>query len=325
MKLANTIKSYSESFPLASEFSISRGTKTHAHVVRVEVSDGKYTGNGECMPYARYGESVEGVRELIASLPQNVTRKELQEIMPAGAGRNAVDCALWDLEAKQTGVPVWQLAGLAEPKEVTTAFTLSLDTPEAMEANARENAHRPLLKLKLGTPNDIPRLVAVRNGAPNSKIMVDANEGWEVSTLKELQPALDAVGVELIEQPLPEADDTALIKSNIRIPLCADESCHTSQGLADLKAKYNVLNIKLDKTGGLTEALHMKRLAEKMDFQIFVGCMVATSLAMAPAVLLAQGASYVDLDGPLLLAEDRPNALRYEGSTIYPPTSELWG
>ncbi|MEM7068825.1 MAG: N-acetyl-D-Glu racemase DgcA [Pseudomonadota bacterium] len=323
--MANTIKSYSESFPLASEFSISRGTKTHAHVVRVEVSDGKYTGNGECMPYARYGESVEGVRELIASLPQNVTRKELQEIMPAGAGRNAVDCALWDLEAKQTGVPVWQLAGLAEPKEVTTAFTLSLDTPEAMEANARENAHRPLLKLKLGTPNDIPRLVAVRNGAPNSKIMVDANEGWEVSTLKELQPALDAVGVELIEQPLPEADDTALIKSNIRIPLCADESCHTSQGLADLKAKYNVLNIKLDKTGGLTEALHMKRLAEKMDFQIFVGCMVATSLAMAPAVLLAQGASYVDLDGPLLLAEDRPNALRYEGSTIYPPTSELWG
>jgi len=323
--LGNTIKSYSESFALANAFTISRGTKTHAHVVRVEISDGTHAGQGECVPYARYGESVESVIKQIEALPAGVTRETLQEVMPAGAARNAVDCAFWDLEAKQTSIPVWELAGLEEPKELTTAYTLSLEEPEKMRESARENAFRPLLKLKLGTPNDIPRLEAVREGAPDSTIMVDANEGWEVPTLLALQPALERIGVALVEQPLPEADDSALIGVGIGLPLCADESCHTSDGLADLHGKYDVINIKLDKTGGLTEALKMKSKAEDMGFTIFVGCMVGSSLGMAPATLVAQGASFVDLDGPLLLAEDRSNGLRYEGSTIFPPVSALWG
>ena len=324
-KLANTIKSYSESLPLASAFTISRGTKTHAHVVRVEISDGPHTGQGECVPYGRYGESVESVIQQIDALPADVSRESLQAVMAAGAARNALDCAFWDLEAKQTGKPVWQLAGLAEPKSVTTAYTLSLEEPDVMRANARENSHRPLLKLKLGTQNDIPRLEAVREGAPNSTIIVDANEGWEIPTLLKLQPILKEIDVALIEQPLPEADDSALIGSGITLPICADESCHTSDGLKDLHGKYQILNIKLDKTGGLTEALKMKAEAENMGFKIFVGCMVGSSLGMAPAMLYAQGASFVDLDGPLLLAEDRPHGLRYEGSTVYPPVSELWG
>ncbi|MEM7214043.1 MAG: N-acetyl-D-Glu racemase DgcA [Pseudomonadota bacterium] len=323
--MASTIRSFSESFPLASAFTISRGTKTHAQVVRVEVSDGEKSGQGECVPYARYGESVESVTAQIAELPQDVTREDLQEIMPAGAARNAVDCALWDLEAKQSGKPVWQLAGQSKPKELITAYTLSLDTPDAMRENAKANSFRPLLKLKLGTPDDVPRLKAVREGAPQSQIIVDANEGWEVPTLIELQPELEKIGVSLIEQPLPEVNDDALSGSGISIPLCADESCHTSEGLSSLMGKYDVINIKLDKTGGLTEALKMKSLAEAMGFRIFVGCMVGSSLGMAPAMLAAQGASFVDLDGPLLLAQDRSVGLRYEGSTVFPPTSELWG
>ena len=323
--LGITIKSYSESFALANAFTISRGTKTHAHVVRVEISDGTHTGQGECVPYGRYGESVESVIEQIAALPDDVTRETLQATMPAGAARNAVDCAFWDLEAKQTGTPVWKLAGLVEPRELTTAYTLSLEEPDKMRESAVANAHRPLLKLKLGTPNDIPRLEAVREGAPNSTIMVDANEGWEIPTLLELQPSLEKIGVALIEQPLPEADDSALIGSGIKLPICADESCHTSDGLKDLKGKYDVINIKLDKTGGLTEALKMKTMAKEMGFTIFVGCMVGSSLGMAPATLVAQGASFVDLDGPLLLAEDRAHGLRYEGSTVFQPDPELWG
>jgi L-alanine-DL-glutamate epimerase-like enolase superfamily enzyme len=323
--LGNTIRHYSESFALANAFTISRGTKTHAHVVRVEISDGTHTGQGECVPYARYGESIESVTRQIEALPADINRESLQDAMAAGAARNAVDCAFWDLEAKQSGKPVWQLAGLAEPKELVTAYTLSLDEPEKMRASAAKNAHRPLLKLKLGTPNDIPRLQAVREGAPNSTIMVDANEGWAVPTLIELQPALAEIGVALIEQPLPEADDSALVGAGISIPLCADESCHTSQGLEALREKYDVINIKLDKTGGLTEALKMKQKAEAMGFTIFVGCMVGSSLGMAPATLVAQGASFVDLDGPLLLAQDRAFGLRYEGSTVYPPDPQLWG
>ncbi|MEM9331474.1 MAG: N-acetyl-D-Glu racemase DgcA [Pseudomonadota bacterium] len=323
--MANTIRSFSEQFQLASAFTISRGTKTHAHVVRVIVSDGNHKGFGECVPYARYGETVESVSAQIASLPQDIDRHGLQEAMPAGAARNAVDCALWDLEAKRTNKPVWQIAGLKEPAELTTAYTLSLDTPEAMRENAQTNSHRPLLKLKLGTPDDMPRLRAVRAGAPQSTIMVDANEGWDVATLLELQPTLEEIGVSLIEQPLPEADDSALAETDIPLPLCADESCHTSDGLEALVKKYDVINIKLDKTGGLTEALKMKRIAVEMGFKIFVGCMVGTSLGMAPATLVAQNANFVDLDGPLLLAEDRPHGLRYEGSTIFPPVPELWG
>lgn len=314
-----------ETFALANVFTISRGAKTHAHVVRVEVSDGEYKGQGECVPYARYGESVESVKALIANLPSDLNRLSLQDIMPAGAARNAIDCALWDLEAKQSGTPVWKLAGLAEPKELTTAYTLSLESADEMRDNAKKNAFRPLLKLKLGTPDDLPRLQAVREGAPDSQIMVDANEGWSLEDLSALQPHLEKLGIALVEQPLPEADDSGLVGNTFTMPICADESSHTSEGLEALRTKYDIVNIKLDKTGGLTEALKMKTKAEELGFGIFVGCMVGTSLGMAPATLVAQGASFVDLDGPLLLAEDRQHGIRYEGSTMHPPLSGLWG
>lgn len=316
---------HAETFKLANVFTISRGAKTHAHVVRVEVSDGEHTGQGECVPYARYGESVESVRELLSNLPSDLTRDALQEIMPAGAARNAIDCALWDLEAKQSGTPVWQLAGLEAPKELTTAYTLSLESADEMRENAKKNAFRPLLKLKLGTPDDLPRLQAVREGAPEAQIMVDANEGWSLQDLSALQPHLETLGIALVEQPLPESDDSGLIGNTFTMPICADESSHTSEGLEELRTKYDIINIKLDKTGGLTEALKMKTKAEELGFGIFVGCMVGTSLGMAPATLVAQGASFVDLDGPLLLGEDRANGLRYEGSTMYPPLADLWG
>lgn len=314
-----------ETFALANVFTISRGAKTHAHVVRIEVFDGVHTGQGECVPYARYGESVESVMALLSDLPSDLTRKTLQEILPAGAARNAIDCALWDLEAKQSGKPVWQLAGLSEPGHLTTAYTLSLESADEMRENARKNAFRPLLKLKLGTPDDLPRLEAVREGAPQSRIMVDANEGWSVNDLAALQPHLEKLGIALVEQPLPEADDSGLIGNTFTMPICADESSHTSEGLEELRTKYDIVNIKLDKTGGLTEALKMKARAEELGFGIFVGCMVGTSLGMAPATLVAQGASFVDLDGPLLLAEDRAHGIRYEGSTMYPPVRDLWG
>lgn len=323
--LVNTIRSYSEKFPLASAFTISRGTKTHAEVVRVEVSDGTHTGQGECVPYARYGETVEGVLAQIEAAGSVASREAVQATMPPGAARNAVDCAFWDFEAKKAGKRVWELAGLPEPVSLDTAYTLSLEAPEKMHENAVANAHRPLLKLKLGTPEDVPRLRAVREGAPRSTIIVDANEGWDVPTLMALQPELEAIGVALIEQPLPESDDDALRDQAFNIPICADESCHATDSLEGLVGKYDVINIKLDKTGGLTEALQLKERALSMGFKIFVGCMVGSSLGMAPAMLPAQGASFVDLDGPLLLAQDRPHGLRYEGSTVYPPLPELWG
>jgi len=320
-----TFTTLAETFGLANVFTISRGAKTHAHVVRIEVFDGVHKGQGECVPYARYGESVESVTELLANLPPDLTRETLQEILPAGAARNAIDCALWDLEAKQTGTPVWQLAGLSEPQALTTAYTLSLESADEMRENAKRNAFRPLLKLKLGTPDDLPRLQAVREGAPDSLIMVDANEGWSLDDLSALQPHLEALGIALVEQPLPESDDSALADNTFTMPVCADESSHTSNGLEDLRTKYDIVNIKLDKTGGLTEALKMKKKAESLGFGIFVGCMVGSSLGMAPAALVAQGASFVDLDGPLLLAQDRPHGIRYEGSTMYPASPQLWG
>ena len=318
-------KTHAETFPLANVFTISRGAKTHAHVVRIEVSDGNHTGQGECVPYARYGESVESVIGLLSNLPSDLTLESLQKIMPAGAARNAIDCALWDLKAKQAGKAVWELAGINEPKELTTAYTLSLESADEMRENAKKNAFRPLLKLKLGTPDDLPRLQAVREGAPDSQIMVDANEGWSLGDLSALQPHLEELGIALVEQPLPESNDSGLIGNTFTMPICADESSHTSEGLEELRTKYDIVNIKLDKTGGLTEALKMKAKAQELGFGIFMGCMVGTSLGMAPATLVAQGASFVDLDGPLLLAEDRANGLRYEGSTMYPPLSGLWG
>ena len=314
-----------ETFPLAETFAISRGAKTEAHVVRVNVRAGEIQGHGECVPYARYDETPESVIEQIQALPENFSREELQTLMPAGAARNAVDCALWDLEAKQTGKPVWRLAGLDEPEPVTTAYTLSLDTPDKMKLNARKNADRPLLKLKLGTPDDVERLEAVREGAPKSTIILDANEGWQIADLLSLKPHLKRLEVALVEQPFPEGADAELDRCDIGVPICADESCHTSDGLSELSGKYDYINIKLDKTGGLTEALKMKNAATEAGFGIFIGCMVGTSLGMAPAMLLAQGADFVDLDGPLLLAQDRSNGLRYEGSIVHPSTPKLWG
>ncbi len=312
-------------FRLAQVFTISRGSRTEAKVLTVRISDGGAVGMGECVPYARYGETLESVTAQIEGLSGRVTRANLYDLLPAGAARNAVDCALWDLEAKQSGRAVWELAGLAPLKPEITAYTLSLDTPEAMQRQAAEHAFRPLLKIKLGTPDDMPRLEAVRAGAPDSTIIVDANEGWSAEVYADLAPHLVRLGVALVEQPLPAGDDEALIGMARPVPVCADESCHDRSSLPSLKGKYDVVNIKLDKTGGLTEALALRAEALAQGYDVMVGCMVGSSLAMAPAVLVAQGMPYVDLDGPLLLAEDRAEPLKFDAAGVHPAARALWG
>ncbi|OSQ50608.1 N-acetyl-D-Glu racemase DgcA [Marivita geojedonensis] len=312
-------------FRLAQVFTISRGSRTEAKVLTVRVTRDGVTGWGECVPYARYDETLESVEAQIRSLPEGIERLALQEALPAGAARNAVDCALWDLEAKQAGRRVWELAGLAAPGPEVTAYTLSLDTPEAMQAQAAKNAHRPLLKIKLGTPDDMPRLEAVRAGAPDARIIVDANEGWSAEVYANLAPHLVRLGVALVEQPLPAGEDEALLGIDRPVPLCADESCHDRASLPKLKGKYDMVNIKLDKTGGLTEALALRDAARAEGYEVMVGCMVGSSLAMAPAVLVAQGAAITDLDGPLLLAEDRDAPLIFDAARVHPSAPELWG
>ncbi len=312
-------------FRLAQVFTISRGSRTEAKVLTIRISDGVHQGWGECVPYARYNETLESVEAEIAGLPAEFTRQSLMDMLPAGAARNAVDCALWDLECKRAGKRAWDLAGLPVPGPEITAYTLSLDKPEAMQAQAAQNAHRPLLKIKLGTPDDMPRLEAVRAGAPNAKIIVDANEGWSAAVYADLAPHLVRLGVALVEQPLPAGDDEALIGMERPVPVCADESCHDRASLPALKDKYDVVNIKLDKTGGLTEALELRKQALAEGYKVMVGCMVGSSLAMAPATLLAQGAMVTDLDGPLLLAEDRTNPLIFDDAGVHPPSSALWG
>ncbi|WP_370313382.1 N-acetyl-D-Glu racemase DgcA [Sagittula sp.] len=312
-------------FRLAEAFTISRGSRTEAQVLTVSVSRDGITGWGECVPYARYDETLDSVAAQIAGLSEGISRADLQEALEAGAARNAVDCALWDLEAKQAGKRAWELAGLSAPQPEITAYTLSLDTPERMEASARKHAHRPLLKIKLGTPDDMPRLEAVRRGAPGARIIVDANEGWSAEVYSDLAPHLVRLGVALVEQPLPAGQDEALIGLERPVPLCADESCHDRASLPALKGKYDVVNIKLDKTGGLTEALALRDAALAGGYGIMVGCMVGSSLAMAPAVLLAQGADVVDLDGPLLLAQDRDPPLTYDEAGVHPSDAALWG
>jgi L-Ala-D/L-Glu epimerase len=314
-----------ETFRLAQTFTIARGSKTAAHVLTVAITRGGITGRGECVPYARYGETLDSVTAQIMGLPADITRAALQQALPPGAARNAVDCALWDHAAKTAGRRVWELAGLPAPGPVATAFTLSLDTPENMRAAAAANAHRPILKIKLGTPDDMPRLQAVRAGAPNATLMIDANEGWTPEVYAELAPHLIAAGVALVEQPLPAGADDMLAEIARPLPVCADEACFDRASLPGLVGKYDLVNIKLDKTGGLTEALATRDMALQMGFGVMVGCMVGTSLAMAPALLLAQGAAYTDLDGPLLLAEDRADALRYNESGVHPPAAALWG
>ena len=312
-------------FKLAQVFTISRGSRSEAQVLTVCLSDGQHQGVGECVPYARYNETLDSVTAQIDALPETFSQQDLYDLLPAGAARNAVDCALWDLAAKRAGKRVWDLIGLPTPKPEITAYTLSLDTPEAMREQARKHAHRPLLKIKLGTPDDMPRLEAVRAGAPKSKIIVDANEGWSAEVYTDLAPHLVRLGVALVEQPLPAADDDALIGMERPVPVCADESCHDTRSLPHLVGKYDVVNIKLDKTGGLTEALELKRMALAAGYDIMVGCMVGSSLAMAPATLIAQGALITDLDGPLLLAQDRDTPLKFDAAGVHPPHPDLWG
>ena len=314
-----------DTFRLAQVFTIARGSRTEAHVLTVRAFADGVVGQGECVPYARYGETLESVTEQIEGLPEGISRQDLQDALPAGAARNAVDCALWDLAAKQTGTPVWQLAGLSAPRPMITAYTLSLDTPENMRAEAAKHAHRPLLKIKLGTPDDMARLEAVREGAPKSPIIVDANEGWTAEVYADLAPHLLRLGVQMVEQPLPAGSDDMLGEIERPLPVCADESCHDRVSLPGLKGKYDMVNIKLDKTGGLTEALALRDAARAEGYQVMVGCMVGSSLAMAPAVLVAQGAEVVDLDGPLLLAEDRDSPLVYDAAGVHPASAELWG
>ena len=312
-------------FRLAQVFTISRGSRTEAKVLTVRVTRDGVTGWGECVPYARYDETLESVEAQIRSIPDGIDRAALQEALPAGAARNALDCALWDLEAKQAGCRVWELAGLAAPLPEVTAYTLSLETPEVMQAQAAKNAHRPLLKIKLGTPDDMPRLEAVRAGAPDARIIVDANEGWSAEVYADLAPHLLRLGVAMVEQPLPAGEDDALLGVDRPVPLCADESCHDRASLPKLKGKYDMANIKLDKTGGLTEALALRDAARAEGYDVMVGCMVGSSLAMAPAVLVAQGAAITDLDGPLLLAEDRAHGLRFDEAGVHPSEASLWG
>ena len=319
------IRATLDTFPLARAFTISRGSKTEARVVTVTVTRGGITGRGESVPYARYGETSDAVLAQIASLPEGITRAALQEALPPGAARNAVDCALWDWEAKSQGTRVWHLAGLPAPRPRITAFTLSLDSAEAMRQQARDNAHRPILKIKLGTPDDMPRLEAVRQGAPKSTILIDANEGWTPEIYADLAPHLLRLGVALVEQPLPAGADDLLAEIPHPIPICADESAHDRHSLPALRGKYDMVNLKLDKTGGLTEALLMADDARRVGFSLMVGCMVGTSLAMAPALLPAQIAAFTDLDGPLLLARDRDPALRYDAEGVHPPEAALWG
>lgn len=312
-------------FQLARVFTIARGSRTEAQVLTVRVTDGDVTGVGECVPYARYDETLDSVTAQIEGLPADISRMGLYDLLPAGAARNAVDCALWDLEAKCAGKRVWELAGLAKLGPEITAYTLSLDSPEAMQAQAAKNAFRPLLKIKLGTPDDMPRLEAVRAGAPDARIIVDANEGWSAAVYADLAPHLVRLGVQLVEQPLPAGEDDALIGMDRPVPVCADESCHDRASLPHLKGKYDVVNIKLDKTGGLTEALALRDEALAQGYRVMVGCMVGSSLAMAPATLVAQGAEVVDLDGPLLLAEDRDEPLIFDAAGVHPPSAKLWG
>ncbi len=313
-------------FELDRVFTISRGSRTEARVLTVCISDGGASGLGECVPYARYGETLDSVAAQIEGLDLPFDRVGLQSALPPGAARNALDCALWDLAAKQAGVPVWRLAGLPAPGPEITAYTLSLDSPEAMGMQAAENAFRPLLKTKLGAGDkDIERIKAVCAGAPMARIIVDANEGWTPDVYAKLAPMLAELGVEMVEQPLPAGDDDALLQMDRVLPVCADESCHDRSSLGALVGKYDCINIKLDKTGGLTEALALRDAALNAGFKVMVGCMVGSSLAMAPAVLVAQGAALTDLDGPLLLEHDRRHPLIYDHRGVHPASPELWG
>lgn len=319
----------SEVFPLAQVFKISRGARTEAHVVKVTLTDGEHTGYGECVPYARYDETVEGVIADIKAqedaLSRGMTRKELQDAMKAGAARNAVDCAYWDLEAKRYGRRAWELAECDAPEGLVTAETLSIDTPDKMREAARKIAHAPLLKVKLNGENVLESVRAVREGAPKARIIVDANEAWSIELLADIGAELDALGVEMIEQPLPAGQDDGLIAIDCPVLLCADESVHTIADIPRLANLYDMINIKLDKTGGLTGALELAEAATKAGLQLMTGCMVGTSLAMAPAMIIGAKSRIVDLDGPIWMAKDREHGLTFDKGVMGLPARALWG
>ena len=315
-----------ERWPVAGAFTISRGSRTEAVVVIVEAHADGHIGRGECVPYARYGETVEGVVTAIEEIGSLASRAELAKRLPPGAARNAVDCALWDLEAKRSGTRTAELAGLPTLKPLATCYTLSLDTPDAMAQRAREASQHPLLKIKLGGgTRDDERIRAIRTARPDARLVADANEGWKPDELEQLLAVAAEARFELAEQPLPAGNDAALAHVHRPLPVCADESAHTIGGLAALRDRYDAINIKLDKTGGLTGALAMSAEARRLGFTTMVGCMLATSLAMAPAMLVAQSADWVDLDGPLLLSRDREHGLAYRDGLVFPPAPELWG
>lgn len=321
------VEAHVERWAIARPFTIARGTKTVAEVVVATITDGPFEGRGECVPYPRYGESAADVAATIRGFPGPFVREALLEALPPGAARNAIDCALWDLAAKQRGEPAWALAGLAPPEPVVTAFTLSLDSAAAMGRDAAAARHRPLLKLKLGSTSvqgDIERLWAVRDAAPDARLIVDANEAWDIDALARSAPAAQEAGVELIEQPLPADADDALAEFRSPVPIAADESIRDGSTLAETAARYQAINIKLDKTGGLTQALRLARDAGAIGLDLMVGCMVSTSLSMAPALLLAQFARFVDLDGPLLLSRDREPGLAYNGACLA-GNRDVWG
>ncbi len=319
---------YTKSWPILGGFTISRGSKTHAETIIVEIEHQGFKGRGECVPYARYGESIQNVlaqiEGIISKIEAGLSREELQPLLPSGAARNAVDCAMWDLECKQAEQSIWDKVGLVA-ESLTTAYTLSLDTPDNMEKKAIEHSHRPLLKLKLGGSDDLERVQAVRRGAPNSSIIVDANEAWTLGDYQHLIPELQKLNVSMIEQPFHADEDHILDELERPIAICADESCHDRMSLKKVIGRYDMVNIKLDKTGGLTEALALKEQAETAGLRIMVGCMVASSLSMAPAFVAAQGAEIVDLDGPLLLSEDIEHGFEFENNSMLPFHSKLWG
>jgi L-alanine-DL-glutamate epimerase-like enolase superfamily enzyme len=322
------IEAKEEVWPLREVFRISRGSRTEAQVVVVTVNDGKNTGRGEGVPIARYNQTIASVLAQIESIKsvRDLDRDKLQHLLPPGAARNALDCALWDLETKIAGKRAWELANIAMAPDVETSFTISLDAPDKMAAAAKVAAKSPLLKLKLGGDDlDLARVEVVREAAPTVRLLIDANESWSPDHYRKIAPALKELGVELIEQPLPAGADEVLETLDHPVPVCADESCHTSADLPRLKNRYGVINVKLDKTGGLTEALRLCERARESRFKLLIGCMVCTSLGIAPARLLASAADWIDLDGPLLLARDREQPMPYENGKMGIPPRELWG
>lgn len=323
-----SITAHEEIWPLKEIFRISRGSRTEARVIVATISDGQHTGRGEGAPIRRYNQTPESVLADIESIKRktNLNRESLQSLLPPGAARNAIDCALWDLEAKRSGKRVWELAGIPTLSDVTTSFTISLNTPEQMGKAAKAHTTAPILKLKLGGDElDLARVEAVHLGAPEARLLIDANESWSPEHYREVAPKLKDLGVELIEQPFPADADDILSELDHPVAVCADESCHTTADLPRMKGRYDVVNVKLDKTGGLTEALRLCQQGRSAGFKLLIGCMVGTSLGMAPARLLASTADYTDLDGPLLLARDQDHPIQYIDGRMALPSAELWG